>query len=859
MNINKVLKIIFAFFPVLIVGNIFSDSIPYSYTITDTDQKKCYDNFKEIDCPEPGEKFYGQDAQYTGYESKFNDNGDGTVSDLTTGLMWIKSPDWDKNGIINYNDKMSYNEAIEYVKKLNKEDYLGYNDWRLPTIKELYSLIKFSGVDPSGYDGNDTSKLTPFIDTNYFDFAYGDINSNERIIDAQYLSSTKYVSTTMKDAETVFGVNFADGRIKGYPTGPMPGRKEDKQFYVIYVRGNPEYGKNNFVDNNDGTIIDNATGLMWSKNDSGVAMTWEEALEWVQEKNEENYLGYNDWRLPNAKELQSIVDYTKSPDTSNSAAIDSVFQCTTITNEENKEDYGYYWTSTTHVSLHGAQNAVYISFGRALGWMTDRFGNKEIMDVHGAGAQRSDPKIGNPDNFEYGRGPQGDVIRIYNFVRLVRDVSEKQNNVYSEKNISSNSEETMVKNEENKKEGYILFSPLSSTKTFLINKEKEIVHSWDSEYYPGQNTYLLENGHILRTGKVRNLTFEHGGGLGGIIQEFDWDGNLVWEFKYSSKNFSAHHDIEPLPNGNILIIAWELKSKKEAIEKGIDPKYITDNGIWSESIIEIKPKGKNDAEIVWKWSAWDHIIQNYDSNKPNYGEIKDHPEKININYKTLGNKNDPDWLHINYVDYNPELDQILLTVHNFSEIWVIDHSTTTQEAKTDNGGKYGKGGDILYRWGNPAAYDFGNKNDQILFGPHNAHWIPNEFSNYGNILIFNNGQGRTNGNFSEIIEITPYLNLNNIDNNFYKNVEETKISWKYISKYYSDRISGAVRLPNGNTLICYGPQGIFEEITYNGEIIWSYTNPFGEKIDTPNKNNGIKNAVFTINWYNNDYSPFLKK
>ena len=217
-----------------------------------------------------------------------------------------------------------------------------------------------------------------------------------------------------------FGVNEGTGHIKAYPansSGPIGGK------YVRAVRGDI-YGVNNFVDNGDGTITDEATGLMWSKYDSGFGMTWEEALAWVQQKNEENYLGYNDWRLPNAKELQSIVDYTRSPDTTNSPAIDPIFECSPITNEGNQTDYPYYWTSTTHASLQSENATVYIAFGRTLGWMQNRSGEYELMDVHGAGAQRSDPKSGNPSDYPHGRGPQSEVIRIYNYVRLVCTINQ---------------------------------------------------------------------------------------------------------------------------------------------------------------------------------------------------------------------------------------------------------------------------------------------------------------------------------------------------------------------------------------------------------------------------------------------------
>ena len=385
-----------------------------SYPVVDTAQDTCYDDSGAIPCPDPSEAFYGQDAQHTGNAPGYTDNGDGTVTDNITGLMWQQSPDIDGNGDIDADDKLTYDEAVAGASTLSLG---GYNDWRLPTIKELYSLIEFSGIDPSGYEGTDTSGLVPFMDTDFFDFAYGDTSAGERIIDAQYASTIKYVSTTMNGNETMFGVNFADGRIKGYG---LAINGSEKTFFVIYVRGNTGYGQNDFTDNGDGTISDNATVLMWSQDDSGMGLNWEEALAWVETRNTANYLGYSDWRLTNAKELQSIVDYTRSPDTTDSAAIDPLFNATSITNEAGQTDYPCYWSNTTHANMSAAPgaNAAYVAFGRAMGYM-----NGEWMDVHGAGAQRSDPKSGDPADWPTGHGPQGDAIRIYNYVRLVRDVS----------------------------------------------------------------------------------------------------------------------------------------------------------------------------------------------------------------------------------------------------------------------------------------------------------------------------------------------------------------------------------------------------------------------------------------------------
>ena len=383
------------------------------YKVVDTGQTTYYDDSNEIAVPAVGEPFYGQDAQYDGHQPSYTDNGNGTITDNVTGLMWQKA----------VSEKINFDEALAGADAFS---LAGYDDWRLPTIKELYSLILFSGVDPSGWQGSDIDLLTPFIDTTYFEFEYGDESAGERIIDAQYWSSTVYVSTTMNGDETAFGVNFADGRIKGYPAEPVgpPGQEFIMTSFVKYVRNGSEYGVNDFIDYGDGTITDNATGLMWQQSDSETGLNWEEALNWVAQKNTDSYLGYNDWRLPNAKELQSIVDYTRSPATTNSAAIDPLFTCSVIIDEGGEDNYPFYWTGTTHANMQvNGKYAVYVSFGEALGWMEmpPNSGNLQLGDVHGAGAQRSDPKSGDPGDWPYGHGPQGDVIRIYNYGRLVRD------------------------------------------------------------------------------------------------------------------------------------------------------------------------------------------------------------------------------------------------------------------------------------------------------------------------------------------------------------------------------------------------------------------------------------------------------
>ncbi len=363
-----------------------------SYAIVDTGQTAYYDDNAELPEPADGTAFYGQDAHYLGNQPQYTDNGDGTVTDLVTGLMWQQDP----------GAKMTYQQAVDGAESFA---LAGYDDWRLPTVKELYSLIMFYGIDFG--TGNDTIEdVAPFMNTNYFNFSYGDESAGERLIDSQWATSTLDVGdSTFGGGNLMFGVNFADGRIKGYPT-------TNKTYFVIYVRGNEAYGQNAYVDNGDGTITDQATGLMWMQADSAGGMNWEAALSYAEGF---ELAGYSDWRLPNAKELQSIVDYTRAPGATGSAAIDPIFLTSTIINEGGEVDYPYFWSSTTHNSTRSAQGACYIPFGRGLGYF-----NGIWQDVHGAGCQRSDPKVGDPDDYPTGFGPQGDAVRIFNHVRLVR-------------------------------------------------------------------------------------------------------------------------------------------------------------------------------------------------------------------------------------------------------------------------------------------------------------------------------------------------------------------------------------------------------------------------------------------------------
>jgi hypothetical protein len=386
--------------------NLIGQSQTLTYPIAGTGQTKFYNNVGEISAPAKGEPYYGQAASYPGNVPSYTDNGDGTITDNVTGLMWVKA----RGSLISWSDAVS---------GASTNTTAGYSDWRMPSIKESYSLIQFSGVN--GPNNTIITGYTPYIDTSYFGFTYGPGGSTAigmRIIDCQDWSANKYVSTVMWNQSAIFGVNFADGRIKGY-NQYIPFSGADNKKYVRYVRGNASYGKNNFKDNADKTITDQATGLMWSKDDSKIGLDWAEALAWVQVQNAANYLGYNDWRLPDSKELQSIVDYTRSPSTTNSPAIDvNYFNTTSITNEAGQTDYPYFWTSSVLLDGGPFPSGIYISFGRAMGYMKGSW-----LDVHGAGSQKSDIMVGNPMNYPKGRGPQGDAIRIYNYVRLVRSAA----------------------------------------------------------------------------------------------------------------------------------------------------------------------------------------------------------------------------------------------------------------------------------------------------------------------------------------------------------------------------------------------------------------------------------------------------
>jgi hypothetical protein len=423
-------------------------------------------------------------------------------------------------------------------------------------------------------------------------------------------------------------------------------------------------------------------------------------------------------------------------------------------------------------------------------------------------------------------------------------------------------------------DGYTLFAPKQYTSTYLINNEGRLVHSWSaSKYPPGQSVYLLENGNLLRscmtTGRLSS-----GGGEGGRVEEYDWNDNLVWELDYSTETYMQHHDIRILPNGNILMLVIEKKTYDESIASGFNPaKFqpeIAQKGMMlPDYVVEIKPTRPKGGVVVWEWHTWDHLIQDFDATKLNYGNPKLHPELIDADGDQ---KNLPAfWNHMNSIDYNADLDQIALSVRGNSEVWIIDHSTTTAEAKSHSGGKRGKGGDLIYRWGNPICYGAGTTADQKYYQQHDVEWVKKGYPGEGNLTCFNNGLGR--GLYSTVDEFTPAIN----SDGSYTVVAGSALSpanfvWTYkgtdAQPMYSENISGAFRLPNGNTIICSGTLGRFLEVTTSGDIVWEYICPVqntgvitqGSKpAEDAARAGETMNSVFRVYKYPVSYAAFTGK
>ncbi|HTW91745.1 MAG TPA: aryl-sulfate sulfotransferase [bacterium] len=414
--------------------------------------------------------------------------------------------------------------------------------------------------------------------------------------------------------------------------------------------------------------------------------------------------------------------------------------------------------------------------------------------------------------------------------------------------------------------GYTLFCPLHYGTAYLINDSGMLCHSWPS-IQAGQCAWLLENGELLHTGNAGNNSYFPNAGGGGRFMEYDWDGNLVWSFKYSDSMHLQHHEVRQLPNGNVLAIAYDRVPYSQAIAEGRRPDYLPDSVVWADEVIEVQQTGESTGTVIWEWHVQDHLIQDYDSTKLNFGVVGNHPELVDFNFGPTK----ACWNHTNSIYYNADLDQILLSVRNNSEIWVIDHSTTTTQAASHTGGKYGHGGDLLYRWGNPQAYRAGTASDQKLFQQHDAEWIPAGCPGTGHMTIFNNGLGRPGGNYTTVDEIVPPVDsLGNYYLPTGGHYGPDTMAWIYAASpetsFHSLEIGCAQREPNGNTLIDDGTHGVFFEIAPDTSMVWRYVNPVSDsgplyQGDTagndPNHSDQKMSSVFKIHRYAPDYAGLV--
>lgn len=435
-------------------------------------------------------------------------------------------------------------------------------------------------------------------------------------------------------------------------------------------------------------------------------------------------------------------------------------------------------------------------------------------------------------------------------------------------------------------EGYTLFSPLNSKRVYLIGMNGEVAHEWRTEHTPTGAVYLLENGNLLRCAREEENPRFEGGGIGGRVEEIDWEGRVVWEYVLADDYQTQHHDIHPMPDGDVLLVAWEHRYREDAIAYGRDPEKIADKGMWPDALLEVRPTRPQGGEVVWEWHAWDHLAQDLDPERENHCDLSDRPELLDINFdvrnappltpeeqekrraleeemRALGYTgggeeeaepatpqpgNLPDWLHTNGIDYQPAQDLIVFSVPNLSELFVIDHSTTTDQAAGHTGGRRGKGGDILYRWGNPQNYGCGSDADRRLYFQHHPQWIPGDRPGELRLLVFNNGQGRPDKEFSSVDELLlPFDPQRGFLREKGRGFGPEAPAWSYSDpeRFYSSFISGAQRLSNGNTLICSGAQGRVFEVTRDGRVVWDYENPHGGDVAPPgNAGSAPRTALF---------------
>lgn len=405
--------------------------------------------------------------------------------------------------------------------------------------------------------------------------------------------------------------------------------------------------------------------------------------------------------------------------------------------------------------------------------------------------------------------------------------------------------------------GYTLLDPMGTGNTYLIDPCGQVVQSWSSDHNSGGACYLLDDGSLLRGCRI-NGAFA-GGGVGGRLEQRSWDGNLVWSLDFANDSMHHHHDFAWMPNGNILVLAWEHRTAQEAADVGrVNPQLM-----WPESITEIQPTLPSGGEVVWEWHAWDHLVQNIDASLNHFGEPFDHPELLDVNHAAVGGGGGPggansgDWMHANAVNYNADLDQIAVSSRRFNEVWILDHNTTTDEAQ-------GAQGDLLYRFGNPAAYGLGDEDDQVLFGQHDVQWVPAGHPDAGSLVVYNNGDGRPGCNCSSIDVWSPPVN----GEGTYQWMAgmpfgPATLDWTYpevlTPTFFSPNISGVQPLPNGNYLICEGAEGHLFEVNMEGDVVWDYINPEGNFGAVPQGGNPNQNSVFRAYRYGAEHPAFEGK
>ncbi|MFC1888383.1 aryl-sulfate sulfotransferase [Thermodesulfobacteriota bacterium] len=372
-------------------------------------------------------------------------------------------------------------------------------------------------------------------------------------------------------------------------------------------------------------------------------------------------------------------------------------------------------------------------------------------------------------------------------------------------------------------DGYTLFNPMMSTTTTLIDNDESSMNTWNCSATPASMPYLMPDCTMVRPAAVSNPDMG-GAAAGGRIQKIDWDGSVTWNYIWSNSNHQQHHDIQPMPNGNVLLVSWERKTRTEAIAAG---RQSISGEMWPTEIVEIEPSGASGGTVVWEWHLWDHLIQDADPSKPGYGVVADHPELMDINYGNVGGgpQGGGDWLHVNAIDYHAELDQIIFSSRTTNELYIIDHSTTTAEAAGHTGGDSGMGGDFLYRWGNPQVYDRGDSSDRKIYVIHGVNWVPSGYPGAGNILYYENGVGQPGTDYSSVEEVVPPLDGYNYTLAAGQAYGPAAPAWSYNGggSFYSEAQSGAYRLPNGNTLITVANSNRIMEVSAAGELVWDYT------------------------------------